>query len=98
MNSSSMGLPPRLTLAAPQALPYPSAMTAAEVIREIEALPPEEQAEVVRFARRLGARRKLSPEELGSLAERLAATDGPFEATVLREELVEGFYGDKANA
>ena len=73
-------------------------MNAAEVIREIEALPPEEQAKVVQFARRLDAQRKLSPEELGSLAERLASTGDPAKAAVLREEIVAGFYGAKADA
>jgi len=73
-------------------------VTAAEIIREIEALPPWEQEEVVRFAWRLGARRKLSPAELGSLAERLAASNDPEEAAVLREEIVQGFYGAGSNA
>ncbi|MEQ1859192.1 MAG: hypothetical protein ABMA13_04590 [Chthoniobacteraceae bacterium] len=73
-------------------------MTAAEIIREIEALPPEEQTKVVRFARRIEAHRRLSPAELGSLAERLAATRDPVEAVVLREEIVEGFYGSRPDA
>jgi len=68
-------------------------VTATEIIREIEALPPQEQEKVVRFAWRLGAQRKLSPNELGRLAKELAATDDPVEAVVLREEIVQGFYG-----
>ena len=73
-------------------------MTATEIIREIEALPPQEQEEVVRFAWRLGARRKLSPGELGSLAERLTATSDSTEAAVLREQIVRGFYGGGSDA
>lgn len=73
-------------------------MTASEIIREIEALPPQEQEKVVRFAWRLGAQRKLSAAELGTLAEQLATTDDPLEATVLREEIVQGFYGSGKNA
>ena len=68
-------------------------MTATEIIREIEALPPQEQEKVVRFAWRLGAQRKLSPNELGRLAKELATTSDPVEAVVLREEIVQGFYG-----
>lgn len=68
-------------------------MTATEIIREIESLPPQEQEKVVRFAWRLGAQRKLSPNELGHLAKELAATNDPVEAVVLREEIVQGFYG-----
>jgi hypothetical protein len=41
----------------------------------------------------LGAQRKLSPNELGHLAKELAATNDPVEAVVLREEIVQGFYG-----
>jgi hypothetical protein len=36
---------------------------------------------------------RLSPEELGALAERLAAAKGPEEAARLRERLTRGFYG-----
>ncbi len=68
-------------------------MTATEIIREIEALPPQEQEKVVRFAWRLGAQRKLSPSELETLAGQLAATDNAIEAAVIREEIVQGFYG-----
>jgi hypothetical protein len=73
-------------------------VTAAEIIREIEALPPQEQEQVVRFAWRLGAWRKLSPAELGTLAERLATTSDSVEAAALREEIMQGFYGVRSNA
>jgi hypothetical protein len=96
-NTRKVGVPSSC-LAALRSLPYSPFMNAAEVIREIEALPPEEQAKVVQFARKLDAQRKLSPEELGSLAERLASTGDPVEAAVVREEIVAGFYGAKADA
>jgi hypothetical protein len=73
-------------------------VTATEIIREIEALPPQQQAEVVRFAWQLGIRRKLSPSELGDLGTRLASTDDPIDAAVIREEIVQGFYGSEPNA
>jgi len=73
-------------------------MTAAEIIHEIEALPPQEQEKVVRFAWKLGVGRRLAPAELGLLAERLATTSDCVEATVLREEIVQGFYGKGSNA
>jgi hypothetical protein len=44
-------------------------MTARRVIQELEALPPEEQAEVIRFAYRLDAGRQLTGPELSSLAD-----------------------------
>ena len=72
-------------------------MNAAEIIQQIETLPAPEQAEVVRFAIRLGFRR-LSPPELGELSARLADTDDPVEAAALREELVQGFYGRPVHA
>ncbi|MBI5766682.1 MAG: hypothetical protein HZA93_02735 [Verrucomicrobia bacterium] len=68
-------------------------MTATEVIKEIEALPPNDQAEVIRFAYRLDAQRKLSGAELSHLAERMVATETPADAAVLRAEIMRGFYG-----
>jgi hypothetical protein len=73
-------------------------MTASQIISEIEALPPEQQAEVVRFALRLEASRRLTGSELSGLAQRLAATTDPMEAAALRAELERGFYGAKTNA
>jgi hypothetical protein len=40
-----------------------------------------------------GPGQRLSPEELGALATRLAATDDPAEAARLRERMTRGFYG-----
>ena len=68
-------------------------MTAAQIISEIKALPPEEQAGVVRAVYELDAERKLSGPELSSLAERLVRTDDPVEASRVRESIIRGFYG-----
>lgn len=40
-----------------------------------------------------GRGNRLSPEELGLLAEQLAAASDPIEAAHLRERLTRGFYG-----
>lgn len=69
-------------------------MTATEIIREIEGLPSGEQAAVIRFAYRLAGKRRLSPGELGSLAEQLAASPDDAESAVVREEIIQGFYGE----
>lgn len=43
----------------------------------MEGLPPDEQAKVIQHAFELARRRQLSPDELGDLAERLAASNDP---------------------
>jgi hypothetical protein len=73
-------------------------MTAEQVIQAIEALPPEEQARVVRFAYRLDAQRRLTGSELSALAERMVRATDPAEALILREEIARGFYGGKPDA
>ncbi len=75
-----------------------SIMTASEIISEIEALPPDEQVFVVRFAWRLGYRRRLSPAELGDLANLYAVASDGEDAAVLREEIMQGFYGRESHA
>ena len=40
-----------------------------------------------------GQGNRLSPEELGLLAKRLAATSDPVEAARIKESLTRGFYG-----
>jgi len=67
-------------------------------MHEIETLPIEEQARVIRFAYRLDAERQLTGGELSALAERMAQSSDPAEAMMLREEIVRGFYGVKPNA
>jgi hypothetical protein len=73
-------------------------MTANQIIEEIETLPPEEQAKVVRFAYQLDAERQLTGPELSALAERMVATTDPTEEAMLREEITRGFYGKKPHA
>lgn len=69
-------------------------MTAAKVIEEIKQLAPSEQAEVIQFAVELARRRQLTAQELGELADRLAAATGPAEIVRLRSAMTRGFYGE----
>jgi len=73
-------------------------MTAQQIISEISALSPEDQAKVVRFAYQLNAHRQLTADELGDLAERMVAEPDPAKQIALREEIVRGFYGGKPDA
>ena len=73
-------------------------MTAQTIIEQIAALPPDEQAEVVRFAYRLDAERQLSGAELSTLAKRMVASTDPDEIDRLRHEIQRGFYGSKSDA
>ena len=73
-------------------------MTAEQIMENIEALPPAEQAEVIRFVYRLDAERKLTGKELSSLAERMVHATDIAEAAILRETIMRGFYGGKAHA
>jgi hypothetical protein len=73
-------------------------MTANQVIHELEALPPEEQAEVIRFAYRLDAGRQLTVRELSSLAEKMVSTSDLAEAALVRDAIVRGFYGAPGQA
>jgi len=58
----------------------------------------QEQARVIRFAYRLDAERQLTGTELASLAGRMVRSTDRAETTMLREEIVRGFYGGNANA
>ncbi|HEV2393757.1 MAG TPA: TilS substrate-binding domain-containing protein [Verrucomicrobiae bacterium] len=69
-------------------------MTAAKVIEEMDRLPPDEQAKVIRHALELARHRRLSADELGQLAERLAASNDPAEIIRLRSAMTRGFYGE----
>ena len=73
-------------------------MTAAKIIEEIKSLPPEQQAEVIRFAYRLDAERQLSGKELSALAKRMADATDSAEASLVREAIIRGFYGEKPHA
>lgn len=68
-------------------------MTAAKIIEEIKNLPPDQQAEVIRFTYRLEAERKLTGSELSALAKRMTQTSDSAEAALVREAIVRGFYG-----
>jgi len=73
-------------------------VTTKQIIDGIKQLPPQEQAEVIRFAYHLDAERKLSGRELTALAERMVATTDPAEQALVRETIAHGFYGNKPNA
>ena len=74
------------------------AVTAAKIIEEIKNLPPEQQAEVIRFTYRLDAEHQLTGKELSALAKRMTKTSDPTEAALVREAIVRGFYGGERNA
>ena len=61
-------------------------------------MPLTEQAEVIQFAYRLDAERMLSGKELVTLAKKMVAATDPAEALEIREQMVRGFYGAKADA
>ena len=73
-------------------------MTAVEIIKEIERLPPDEQARVIEFARHAGRTRQLSPEQLGRLARQMVEANDPAEVDRLQAEIVRGFYGNQPHA
>ena len=70
-------------------------MTAAQIIQEIDSLPPAERAEVVRYAKGLEPGRQLSGQELGVLAQQMVDATDPAEAERLKTEIIKGFYGDE---
>ena len=69
-------------------------MTASKVIEELDGLPPAEQAKVIQHAFELARRRQLSADELGEMAERLAASNDPAEIIRLKSAMTRGFYGE----
>ena len=68
-------------------------MTATEIIREIDCLPPAELAEVMRHAKELEKVRQLSPDELGVLVDEFVEAADPSKVEQLREAITQGFYG-----
>lgn len=70
------------------------AMSATEVIKEIQDLPPAEQVQVIEFALKLARTRPLTAKELTSLAQRMTDTDDPAEAERLKTSIARGFYGE----
>lgn len=68
-------------------------MTAAKVIEEMDSLSPDEQAKVIQHAFELARHRQLTADELGDMAERLAASNDPAEIIRLKSAMTRGFYG-----
>ena len=73
-------------------------MTASRIIEEIKRLDPEQQLGVIRFGYQLDAERRLSGNELASLAEHIVKTTGPAEQARIREQIIRSFYGQRQNA
>jgi hypothetical protein len=73
-------------------------VTASQIIEEIKRLKPHEQLGVIRFAYQLDAERRLTGDELSSLAERMVNATDPAEQTRVREEIIRGFYGRRPHA
>ena len=75
-------------------------MSASQIIEAIAQLPPEQRADVVRFARQFEGElvRQLTPEELGELAGRLAAATSEEEAEAIKKAMIDGFYGAVVDA
>ena len=73
-------------------------VSSTEIIREIQRLPPAEQAAVIQFAYRLDAERMLSGKELAALARRMLDATDSHEKEKIRAELTRGFYGSAPDA
>lgn len=82
------------TLIFPVQTVIPLPVTAREIIKEIERLPPQEKAEVLSVLLRSQAKKsRLSPDELVALADQMVAAQDPAEADRLEAEILAGFYG-----
>jgi hypothetical protein len=68
-------------------------MTASAVIEEIKHLTPAEQSQVIRFALELARTRRLTGNELSTLAQRMAESNNPAEVEKLKTALAHGFCG-----
>ena len=73
-------------------------MNGDEVRRAINSLSVEERRRLQEFVREASECRRLTPEELGELAQRMVDAKDPAEGDRLQEELIRGFYGRKPNA
>ncbi|HRI14384.1 MAG TPA: hypothetical protein PLX89_15425 [Verrucomicrobiota bacterium] len=73
-------------------------MSAADIIRELGALPLEEQLKVIAFSKELDKNRELTREEFLQLARRYQNANDPGETAALEDELVHGFYGPTGHA
>jgi len=70
-------------------------MTARDVIEQIKHLPSDQRESVLSFVRELDSSNRISGSELNALAERFAMATKPEDVSVLREDIVSGFYGRK---
>jgi DNA-binding transcriptional ArsR family regulator len=70
-------------------------MSTAQIIEAFKELPAEQRAEVLRAAQAHGPEltRRLSPEEIGELAEKLAAATTEGEAAAIKRQMINGYYG-----
>jgi len=68
-------------------------MTASEIIREMDSLPPADLAVVMRHAKELEEIRQLLPEELGVLLDQYVKATDPTEVERLNQSITQGFYG-----
>jgi len=73
-------------------------MNAAAIIAEIKHLAPAEQEQVVEFVQSLEARRPWSGDKLTEYEKQMVAAKDPEEARRLKEQIVEGFFGEEPNA
>jgi hypothetical protein len=62
-------------------------MTASKIIEEIKRLDPKEQLDVICFAYRLDAERRLTGKELSSVAECMVNAADPAEEARIRESI-----------
>ena len=70
-------------------------MSASQIIEAITQLDPAQRADVIRFAQQFEGElvRRLTPEELGELADRLAAAPSEADADAIKKAMINGFYG-----
>ena len=68
-------------------------MTSAEIIEQIQNLPPDELAEVASFVRALRDRPLMNGKELTDLAEQLGDESDPEKTADLKRRIAAGFYG-----
>ena len=73
-------------------------MSVADIIREIGALPLEEQLKVIAFSKELDKNRELTHEEFLSLAKKYQNATDSGEVTHLEDQLVRAFYGPGGHA
>jgi hypothetical protein len=65
-------------------------MTAADVIEEIEQMPPEEQAPVIEYLLELARKRQFAGNESEALAQRVVGSDDPAEIESSKSNLTVG--------